>query len=198
MNATPPRPGPTSSRAERAHGHPRHRDATADARCAGDFDRLLRDKAGRHDHTGANANAEHVNEVIPTTTRSDPLPTPPSTTLPPTKPVTSTPPSSLSTPIDPPTATQLNLLAATTPTADTARTFEVSIKQPLGTDLTFLATRPIQAAESHAGARWSLSISSANLNPSVLRRYSSRLDERLSSRQLPHEPVRIENDEEPR
>jgi hypothetical protein len=42
---------------------------------------------------------------------------------------------------------------------------------------------------------WTLSISSQQLNPGVLKRYSGRLEERLRARSLSSEPVQIEHDD---
>lgn len=204
MNPTAPRPSQTVAHSHRTHGTSQRHDTCDDARCAGDFERLLRDKAGQHAPTESHDEPSLPVDALLIAPRTEPSPTPPNAALPATKALApiSTPPSPGAMPptaIDNPAAAQLNLLATTSPaTADTARAFEVSVKQPLGVGLELRATRPVQAGESHAGARWSLSISSTNLNPSVMRRYSTRLDERLSSRELPHEPVRIENDEEPR
>lgn len=197
MTPTAPR-APTPPRTEPPHS-PRHpTNSPADAR---DFEQLLRDKAGQHDEPESHDDCSLFPGALIPTARTDPAPAlpqaAPQATKPP-PPITHLAPSCAPTPIDHPAAAQLNLQLSTPTTADTARTFEVCVKQPLGVELELLATRPVQAGESHATARWSLSISSVNLNPSALRRYSSRLDERLSSRQLPHEPVRIENDEEPR
>jgi hypothetical protein len=72
-----------------------------------------------------------------------------------------------------------------------ARRFDVMFNEPAGLSLSMRAVQP--AADA---GRWALSVSSDDLNPSVLMRNTGRLEERLRSRALSSEPVRIEHDDD--
>jgi len=75
--------------------------------------------------------------------------------------------------------------------AAAARRFDVSLHEPAGLQLSMRIVQPV--AE---GGRWALSVSSTDLNPQLLRRNTGRLEERLRSRLLSSEPVRIEHDDD--
>jgi hypothetical protein len=95
--------------------------------------------------------------------------------------------------IDPPVAAQFDSSLDGADGTTAGRSFEVSVNERLGLPLSMLVTPP---GAVQAGQGWMLSIASSNLNPSILKRYSGRLDERLRSLSLTSEPVHIEHDDE--
>ncbi len=83
--------------------------------------------------------------------------------------------------------------ASLPPPGDAGRGFEVSVNERMGVPLSLQVMPP---GAVHPGGGWTLSISSPNLNPATLKRYSGRLEERLRSRSLTSEPVHIDHEDE--
>lgn len=81
------------------------------------------------------------------------------------------------------------------PAPNAAGTWELTLRQPLAAAMDVRATRSAEAANG-----WSLSIASPTLDASVLARHAPRLNERLKARALSNEHVRIEerDEEDPR
>lgn len=95
--------------------------------------------------------------------------------------------------IDPPVAALFDTQLTGPDAPGASQSFEVSVNERMGVPLSMLVTPP---GAVQAGSGWVLSITSSNLNPAILKRYSGRLDERLRSRSLASEPVHIEHDDE--
>jgi hypothetical protein len=95
--------------------------------------------------------------------------------------------------IDPPVAALFDTQLTGPDVPGAMHSFEVSVNERMGVPLSMLVTPP---GAVQAGSGWVLSITSNNLNPAILKRYSGRLDERLRSRSLSSEPVHIEHDDE--
>jgi hypothetical protein len=88
--------------------------------------------------------------------------------------------------VEPPPAAlggELTTPAEAMGTADAARAFEVSLREPLGAGVTLHAVAPA------GGARWTLALGAQGLNPQELRRNLGRLEERLRAKGLSHEPL---------
>jgi len=73
------------------------------------------------------------------------------------------------------------------PAANAAGAWELTLRQPLGAAMDVRATRNAEAVNG-----WSLSIGSPTLDASVLARHAPRLNERLKARALSSSHVRIE------
>jgi hypothetical protein len=76
---------------------------------------------------------------------------------------------------------------ALAPTANAAGAWELTLRQPLGAAMDVRATRNDQAVNG-----WSLAIGSPTVDAAVLARHAPRLNERLKARSLSNSHVRIE------
>lgn len=185
--ARPPRSGEATERPP----HPR------DRQCGEEFERLLRDKAARHEEEEeANAGGTADAPLAPTfVTWALPLP--------PRREGGEGPAAGAAggaaCEAAAGRAKQAHDVAhaqAETPQplaapANAAGAWELTLRQPLAASVDVKATRNAEAANG-----WSLSIASPTLDASVLARHAPRLNERLKARALSNTHVRIEERDE--
>jgi hypothetical protein len=190
----------TSSNAPRTERTPQagKRDDVDTTRCAADFERLLRSKgrgpgAGDADDARRDDTPESplANLLLP---RADaPLPFAAPAAAQGQAAAVTPDQAAPRAPMEIPLAARLDLAQAGPADSQAGRSFEVSVNERMGMPLEL---RVVQPGAAEPGGRWALSVASVHLNPAVLRRYSGRLDERLRTRALSSEPVRIEHDED--
>lgn len=162
-----------------------------DDRQADDFARLLRQKQSGPDAERDEQPAEQMQAPAQNPLQHAHLPSSAPGHVKPPAEVAAANPMQRAASIDALAAAQsrMELAAPVDPAA--ARRFDVSIHEPAGLQLSMRVVQP-----ADGGGRWGLSISSADLNPQLLRRNTGRLEERLRSRSLSSEPVRIEHEDE--
>ena len=190
----------SSARSEPAkHASPERSESEKD-RCAQDFERALRDKGGWPEDDMAGGDGGQDSHEDPSSAAPPPTQLP--MQLPPgafAMPATGAQaqaqvvamPASPRMPVEAIRAAELD--ASLPPPGDAGRGFEVSVNERMGVPLSLQVMPP---GAVHPGGGWTLSISSPNLNPATLKRYSGRLEERLRSRSLTSEPVHIDHEDE--
>jgi hypothetical protein len=194
MNASTPTT-PSLQRSESSR--PAFSSSTDRGRCANDFARMLREKGGDAETDGfgdalPDAPPDRLLASLspPPSPTHVPLATPAPLNAQPLAPTTP-PPSTCGDRVDAIAALQARMDLDASPGAAAPRTFEVSMNERAGVPLALRVVQPADAA-----GRWSLSIASPHMNQEALRRNTGRLDERLRSRSLSSDPVRIEHDDD--
>lgn len=79
---------------------------------------------------------------------------------------------------------------------DTASAWEVTLNDPRGVAVELRAARPAGLAGADRPANWTLTIASPVHDAALLARHVPRLNERLRARELTHDHVRIEGDDD--